>query len=1031
MYPAGVTPSAGAVIANRYRLESAIGSGTYGEVWRAIDLVLDSPVAIKILREPEAPSERARARREAAALRLLRAPGIVQLLDEGEHDGRAFFAMEMANGAPFPARSRPCPWAELEPVAVALLETLERIHAAGIVHRDLKPSNVLVDDAGRLTVLDFGLARRIARNDKLTSEGFILGTPAYLAPEQIRGAPVVAQTDLYAAGVMLYEALADRLPHEAPDVRAVLRNRLLHDAASLEAFAPATPPGVIGVIERLLEREIEKRPRSARAALEALRGHAPSKTKLPWIGSRAFLDEAVDAVERGESVHVVGWRGSGRTRFLEELSHALATRTIEARFVGAGESPFASLVPIVGALAPEEGTPGDRRTLDEVRGEVGARLRRALAAGSALLVDDLDRIDAFSREALVALGPHARVVFARTDAPRESGTVSLEPFDVASLSALFTGQERVLRLQSDAARVLFERTGGIAAHVSAELAAWVRTGIAHADGERFRLSRESIDALEAGAALIPIARATEEAPTDLPAYSNDLAAWIDLLGESASVEQLSEVTSTARWQVEAAVEDLARHRVARMSADATVRLAVTVRVDDVWAPDRVARARRRLVEVLPPGSHGRLFHLTALANSTGLELAREAYAAAEAAYKLGRTSRAITLIEEALRFLREPPGTPARGIARPVTGSEERELRTLLFTRWFEIASTDQSVGAADRLLYELSRAGDDARGHELAELGTAFLELSTDPRRSLDRLARLGPLETPELERRRCAIRMVAARSASVELEEQVLDDIVTRARGESDAETAALEGWRGRLAYRKGSYAAAARHHEIAARLQQNPVDRIAARLNAASALVEAFQLEAALALALECRDTLAHLRHPVFTLRAEWLVRVARYRSGERLEADHELVAAADELRLESLTASVALREAAFAFRAGDAAVARRLALKAERSWRNLQLLPELAVLARALAISNGEPASEIEAVTLMRSVIPSQTTGVSVQALGLLAPRFPTLPAQLTITANELARTVPEEHWAQPIDVLSVNEALGAVDRARVS
>lgn len=1019
MLPA-VTPAEGTVVANRYRLDAPIGRGAFGEVWRAIDLVVGAPIALKLLREPEASTERARARREAAALRLVRAPGIVQLLDEGEDGGRAFFAMELAKGEPFPGRATPCRWDELEPLAVALFETLDRIHAAGIVHRDLKPSNVLVDEDGRVTVLDFGLARRMARSDNLTTEGAILGTPAYLAPEQIRGAPAVAQTDLYSAGLMLYEALAGRPAHPGTDVRGMLRSRLLQTPAPLQEVVPTVPRSVGGAIGRLLEREVDQRPRTARVALEALRGNVLEASKLPWLGSRAPIAEAADRLERRETVRIVGWRGSGRTRFLEELAVVLRDRSITSVMIGAGERPFSSLAAVVSSID------GAGDSLEDVRAAVEAKVRSVLETGAAILVDDAERVDPLSRDVVARVLHCGRVALASTEDTDDLRAVHLEPLEASALTTLFTGRERIFHLQTDSARALFERTGGIAAHVATELAAWTRAGLAHADGDRFHVTRESIDALEAGAALVPVSRPTDTFPERLPGHLTDLAGWIELLGESATLDALAEVTKHPRWEIEAAIDELVRHRVVRR-ADGVVRLAVTVGADDVWPAERVEQARRRLAETLPPGANGRLFHLTSLATTTPLELAREAQAAAERAYERGRTGRALALIEEALRFLREPAGTPPRGVTRPSNEPDEHPLRESLFTRWFEIASSESSVAATHRMLYELGRSPEMGEaGAALTELASSFVELSADPLRALDRLDRLGPLRHPALERRRSAIRMVAARSADEALEARILDDIVSRA---DDEASGSIEGWKGRLAYRRGEYAAAASHHARAAELEPNRVDRIGAQLNAASAMLEAFELDAALSLARSCLDTLREIRHATLELRAEWLIRVARYRLGESLTPDSELLLAAEELRLESLTASVALREAAFAWRTGDSELARKFAVKAERSWRHLQLLPDLATLARALAIAAGEPATEAEARALMNGVAGSRIMGVGVQVLGLLVPRYPALAIEPR--ARALAETVPAPHWSQRIDVLSVSEALAAIERAVAS
>jgi eukaryotic-like serine/threonine-protein kinase len=146
----------GDCIAERYHLAKLLGKGSFGQVWAAHDAITRQLVAVKLLfsHVELAP---ARAQMEVAALRL-RLPGVVELKDNGVHGRRAFLVMELVDGAPFPGKPGPCSWDEISAVTVALLETLARVHDAFIVHRDLKPENVLVSPAGRVYLLDFGIA---------------------------------------------------------------------------------------------------------------------------------------------------------------------------------------------------------------------------------------------------------------------------------------------------------------------------------------------------------------------------------------------------------------------------------------------------------------------------------------------------------------------------------------------------------------------------------------------------------------------------------------------------------------------------------------------------------------------------------------------------------------------------------------------------------------------------------------------------------------------------------------------------------
>lgn len=282
----------GYVVAQRYRLVEVLGRGAHGRVWEAADLLTGERVALKIL-STDFSASGARLRREVASMRLLRLSGVVRLLDEGTDGGRPFLVMERVRGAPFPGEPGPVPWPRLEAAAVALLETLARMHAVGIVHRDLKPANILVDAEGRPTILDFGLARPDTTLDEgITPRGTILGTPAYLAPEQVRGDTVGPRADLYAVGVILFEALAGRSPHAVENVMRMLKARLERPATPLAEAAPEVPRPVAELIDALLAIAPEDRPSSAAEALARLRGRrTPGRRTRVRLDGEAPLDE--------------------------------------------------------------------------------------------------------------------------------------------------------------------------------------------------------------------------------------------------------------------------------------------------------------------------------------------------------------------------------------------------------------------------------------------------------------------------------------------------------------------------------------------------------------------------------------------------------------------------------------------------------------------------------------------------------------------------------------------------------------------
>ena len=259
------------LIAGRYALDDILGRGGGGQVYRATDRLTGENVAVKLLGRLHGESL-AKVRREITALRWLRLPGVVQLRDSGLAGGEYFLVMDLVEGRPFPGPRAPVPWEALAPTATELLEVLARVHLAGVVHRDLKPANVLVTRDGRPVVLDFGLAQGRAVTLGAV-RGRAEGTPAYVAPEQIRGQACDARTDLYAVGAMLFEALTGLAPHGSAPMNQVLQRRLHEPPPRIGDAVEDLPPNVERLIDRLLARAPEDRPASAAEALEALGGH--------------------------------------------------------------------------------------------------------------------------------------------------------------------------------------------------------------------------------------------------------------------------------------------------------------------------------------------------------------------------------------------------------------------------------------------------------------------------------------------------------------------------------------------------------------------------------------------------------------------------------------------------------------------------------------------------------------------------------------------------------------------------------------
>jgi serine/threonine-protein kinase len=272
----------GATLGGRYFLNAVLGRGGMGDVYRATDVALDRQVVVKVLRHRTGDAGAAeRFLREARAVARLSHPGIVALLDTGETEGGTpFMAMELAPGvtlARLLADAWPLGEARVVGIVAQVLSALAAAHAAGIVHRDLKPANVMVEptaEGDRVKVLDFGIATQ-GEGDleaRLTAHGAVFGTPAYMSPEQVRGDPLDARSDLYAVGVVLFELLCQRLPFDGPTPMAIAAQHLTGAPPPLAGVRPGltVTPALEELVRWALQRDPARRPASAEALREAL-----------------------------------------------------------------------------------------------------------------------------------------------------------------------------------------------------------------------------------------------------------------------------------------------------------------------------------------------------------------------------------------------------------------------------------------------------------------------------------------------------------------------------------------------------------------------------------------------------------------------------------------------------------------------------------------------------------------------------------------------------------------------------------------
>ena len=255
------------VLGERYEILGLLGSGGMGNVYKARDRELDELVALKVLR-PElvgAPGAIERFRREVKLARRVTHPNVARVFDIGERGGDRLLTMELVDGEPLSARlarEGRLSVAAIVEIASAICAGLGAAHAAGVIHRDLKPDNVLLEKGGRVVLTDFGIACAAARGDAVATSAFV-GSPAYMAPEQIEGAALDARTDLYALGAMLFELATGTRPWQGATVLAVAAARLLHPPPDPRASRPDLPAALAAVVLRCMARRPDERYASA------------------------------------------------------------------------------------------------------------------------------------------------------------------------------------------------------------------------------------------------------------------------------------------------------------------------------------------------------------------------------------------------------------------------------------------------------------------------------------------------------------------------------------------------------------------------------------------------------------------------------------------------------------------------------------------------------------------------------------------------------------------------------------------------
>ncbi len=282
----------------RYKIKSEIATGGMGTVYVARDTRLNRDIALKVLATNLLADSNLveRFRREARAIAALSHPNIANVFDYGEEEGRPVIAMELAPGRDLARILRdrgPLPTDRVATIGTQLCAALAHAHVAGIVHRDVKPANVIVSDEDSVKVTDFGIARATG-DEKLTVTGSVMGTAHYISPEQAGGGPIKASSDIYSAGIVVYEMLTGAVPFTGDSLMAVALRHVNENVPLPSASRPDIPEYLDGVVARATEKDPRNRYRDAGEMGRALSddGDAATDELRPRGGDTAVLPVA-------------------------------------------------------------------------------------------------------------------------------------------------------------------------------------------------------------------------------------------------------------------------------------------------------------------------------------------------------------------------------------------------------------------------------------------------------------------------------------------------------------------------------------------------------------------------------------------------------------------------------------------------------------------------------------------------------------------------------------------------------------------
>ncbi len=332
-----------------YRIVSRLGEGGMGEVYLATDTRLDRSVALKVLPTAVAhdPMRMERFDREAKAASALNHPNVAHIYEIGEDRGIHFLVMEFIEGEALDRRidGRPLPVTELAEIGSQIADALDAAHAKGIVHRDIKPANIIITPRGIAKVLDFGLAKVMERQSSIGSQmatrtlsaaGELIGTVAYMSPEQALGHPVDHRTDIFSLGVVLYQMATGRSPFEGSSPSETIARILGAQPEAIARFNYEVPEDLDRIVRKCLEKDRERRYQSARDLMVDLKGlsrerEAASPRRQPGAKIRAVIVDDEDLARQILRVPSRGGRRGGCRRMRQRVRGCEDRRRAEAR----------------------------------------------------------------------------------------------------------------------------------------------------------------------------------------------------------------------------------------------------------------------------------------------------------------------------------------------------------------------------------------------------------------------------------------------------------------------------------------------------------------------------------------------------------------------------------------------------------------------------------------------------------------------------------------------------------------------------